>query len=338
MITKIQKINSQSLREAKELIQSGQLVAFPTETVYGLGALATDESAVKRVFEAKGRPSDNPLIVHVHRDYDIYTLVEKGNDYAEKIANAFLPGPLTMVYKSKGVVAKNLSCGLDTLAVRIPQSEEAQRFLKYVNLPIAAPSANISKHISPVTAQHVYSDFNGKIPLILDGGRCVGGIESTVLDVTGEFPVILRKGLITAEMIKEVVGECFYASENVSGKVSSPGMKYKHYSPNCETKVFERNQVGEAIAFYDELEKSGKKVAFLTDGFMAELLGDRNLLNLGKTGEEMALNLYNLLHVGEENYQYLITFKLEVNSEVMLSVNNRFSKAFFKEGCDSNNG
>lgn len=315
---------------AKELIESEQLVAFPTETVYGLGALATSEKAIKSVYAVKGRPSDNPLIVHVHKDYDLSLLVEGAyGGYAEKIANAFLPGPLTMVYKSKGTVAKCLSGNLTTLAIRIPKSEQAQEFLSYVNRPIAAPSANISKHISPVTAEHVYQDFNGKIPLILDGGKCLGGIESTVLDVTGQVPVILRKGLVTAEMISKVTGECLYAKENALTEVKSPGMKYSHYTPNCETALFERDEVDKALSLYEEYEKVGKQAIFLVDGKMAQKVQGKRLLLLGNTDEEMASNLYDLLHEGEK-YSCIITFKLLIDSELMLSVNNRFSKAFYK--------
>lgn len=331
MKTKIEKINLQSLEEAKRLLQSGGLVAFPTETVYGLGANAFSDEAVKNIYKVKGRPSDNPLICHVHKDYDITKLVEITNDYAKKIADAFLPGPLTMVYKSKGVTTKFMSCGLDTLAIRIPKSEEAQEFLRFVDLPIAAPSANISKHVSPVTAEHVFDDFNGKIPLILDGGRCEGGIESTVLDVTGDKPVILRKGLVTAEMIAKVCGSCSYASENISGKVASPGMKYRHYCPNCETAIFKRNDIKSAVCLYDNLVKQGIKTAFLCDDEMAGLLGAREILRLGADGKEMAENLYELLREGEDRYDYLITFELKIDSELMMSVNNRFSKAFFKE-------
>ena len=331
MDTLVKKLSPDSLKLAKELIEMEELVAFPTETVYGLGALATSEKAIKKVYEVKGRPSDNPLIVHVHKDYDLNLLVENAyGGYAEKIAKAFLPGPLTMVYKSKNTVASSLSCGLETLAIRIPASREAQEFLTYVNQPIAAPSANISKHVSPVTANHVYQDFNGKIPLILDGGKCLGGIESTVLDVTGEYPVILRKGLITAEMIKTVVGECEYAQETVTTKAKSPGMKYSHYKPNCDTALFERDQVQKAVGLYDRLVSEGKNPVFLADGEMVKALGQRKILNLGDTDEQMASNLYELLREGEK-YDCIITFKLKLDSELMLSVNNRFTKAFFKE-------
>lgn len=327
MITQVEKINERSLQRAKELILSGELVAFPTETVYGLGALAVSDEAVKRIYEVKGRPSDNPLIVHVHKDYDISELVTVENDYAKKIAQAFLPGPLTIVYKSNGKVSPAVSCGLNTLAVRIPQSPAAEEFLKFVNQPIAAPSANISKHVSPVTAMHVFKDFEGKIPLILDGGRCSGGIESTVLDATGDVPVILRKGLITAEMVAEVTGECLYAKDVCTKEARSPGMKYTHYCPNTQTALFERDDVGGALALYDEYVSSGKTAVFLTDEPMAELLGERKVCSLGKSASQMAANLYDGLRSCEK-YDVIISFKLKIDNELMLSVNNRFEKAF----------
>ena len=213
--TKICKIDDNSLDYAKNLITNNQLVAFPTETVYGLGGLATSDESISLIYQTKGRPSDNTLIVHVHKDYDISKLVYVEHDYVQKLIDAFLPGPLTMVFKSKGTVSKLVSCGLDTLAIRVPKHQGCQEFLKYLDLPIAAPSANISKHTSPVTAKHVFDDLNGKINLILDGDKCEGGIESTVLDVTTEMPTILRSGLVTAEMIKSVVGMCEY-SKNLS--------------------------------------------------------------------------------------------------------------------------
>ena len=185
MQTLILKPDEKSLASAKQIIASGGLVAFPTETVYGLGANAFDGDAVKTIYEVKGRPQDNPLIVHVHKDYDISRIVCDIPDYAKKLAEKFLPGPLTMVFKSIGSVSPVVSCGLDTVGIRVPSHPDAQKFLKAVDLPIAAPSANVSKHVSPTTARHVYADLNGKIPLILDGGKCTGGIESTVRDCPG---------------------------------------------------------------------------------------------------------------------------------------------------------
>ena len=186
MITRIMDIDENSLALSKEILEGEGVVAFPTETVYGLGADARSEKAVQSIYQIKGRPSDNPLIVHLHKDFDLNSLVFDEMPYATKLREAFLPGPLTVVYKSRAMVCKTVSCGLDTLASRVPSHPGAQKFLRYVNMPIAAPSANISKHISPVSARHVFEDLNGKLPLILDGGRCSGGIESTVCDVTGD--------------------------------------------------------------------------------------------------------------------------------------------------------
>ena len=208
METKIEKITAESLERAKEIIVGGGVVAIPTETVYGLGGSAFDDNAVKKIFEIKGRPNDNPLIAHVHKEYDLSKIIDGEPPYAEKLRKAFMPGPLTLVYPSKNKVSPFVSCGLDTLAVRIPSHEGAQAFLRKVNIPIVAPSANISKHVSPTSAAHVFEDFANKIPLILDGGECIGGIESTVCDVTGDIPVILRPGLITREVIASIVGGC----------------------------------------------------------------------------------------------------------------------------------
>ena len=197
METKVKQITKESLLEAKRIIENSGVVAIPTETVYGLGGSAFDDTAVQEIFRVKGRPNNNPLIAHVHKDYDLSQIIDSEPPYAETLRKAFLPGPLTLVYPSTGKVSKFVSCGLNTLAVRVPLHEGAQAFLKEVGIPIAAPSANLSRHVSPTSAKHVLDDFNGKIPLILDGGTCVGGIESTVCDVCGEVPVILRPGLIT---------------------------------------------------------------------------------------------------------------------------------------------
>ena len=206
--TQILPIDDNSIAAAKELLLSGDVVAIPTETVYGLGGNAFDDGAVQKIFAVKGRPADNPLIAHVHKDYDLSAIIDCDNDNAKKLREAFLPGPLTLVYPSTGKVSRYVSCGLNTLAVRVPSHTGAQALLKAVNLPVVAPSANLSKHVSPTSAKHVYDDFSGAIPLILDGGEATGGIESTVCDVTGPVPVILRPGLITREQIAAVCGDC----------------------------------------------------------------------------------------------------------------------------------
>ena len=325
-IINIFKIDDNSLKIAKDYVTHNKLVAFPTETVYGLGGNAFSDEAIKSIYAAKGRPSDNPLIVHVHKNYDFLSLVYDA-PYAGKLRKAFLPGPLTMVYNSKNTVSPLVSCGLDTLAVRVPSHEGAQRFLSYVDMPIAAPSANKSKHTSPVTAMHVYEDFGDEISMILDGGRSEGGIESTVLDVTGDVPIILRKGLITAEMIKSVVGACEYAGDDSDLNKRSPGTKYRHYCPKTETKLFEKGDIEGAVKFYDNVTAYGKTAMIMCDGLAAVRVGDRKVFDLGNDGNTMANRLYYGLHEGE-NYDYLIGIKFDTDDEVKLSVENRFLKAF----------
>ena len=327
MQTRVLIIDEKSLEEAKKIIINGGAVAFPTETVYGLGANAFDGNAVENVFRIKGRPNDNPLIVHVHKDYDITSLVSYIPEYAKKLATKFLPGPLTMVYKSKGTVSSAVSCGLDTLAIRIPSHSGAQQFLKYLNLPIAAPSANLSKHVSPTASEHVYNDLQGRIPLILEGGRCEGGLESTVLDCTGEIPVVLRSGLITREMIEECVGACGEYVYKDGDKALSPGLKYKHYSPNCRTCLFEGTDIKSALEVYDKEQANGVKVALLCDNKTAELAGDRVVLKLGENQSEIAANLYYLLREGERTAELIVAIAPEGRGGIMKGVINRLSKA-----------
>ena len=327
METKIMKITGESLALAKNIMLNHGVVAFPTETVYGLGAIATDPVAVSKIYEVKGRPGDNPLIAHVHKDYDITRLVKVNEDYVEDLKKAFLPGPLTMVYDSLGVVCKEATAGGDTLAVRVPSHKGAQRFLKYIDAPVVAPSANVSKHVSPVTAGQVYNDLNGKIELILDGGRCNVGIESTVLDVTADVPRILRPGYVTKEDVERIVGACEIAEHKEGDRVKSPGVKYKHYSPNCKTALFSEEQTDEILRLYKKTEKEGKKPYVLCEKKVADELGVKNVLNLGETPEEMAKNLYNLLLDGEKKADIIIGVEPKDKSGILLGVVNRLSKA-----------
>ena len=270
MITKIEKITEESLLKSVELLKSGEVIGIPTETVYGLGAVGTMPSAVKKIFEVKGRPADNPLIAHVHKDYDLNKLVYIEHDYVYELLKAYTPGPLTLVFKSKKVVCEEATCGGETLAVRIPSHKGCQSLLKLLDMPLVAPSANLSKHTSPVTAQHVYNDLDGKIPLILDGGKCSGGIESTVLDVTEKVPRILRAGLITKEMVEKVVGACLIAEHKEGDKVKSPGVKYKHYQPKCQTALFSREQIEEIKKEYKKYKEQNKIPFIMCDSDMAK--------------------------------------------------------------------
>ena len=331
METKIKPVTPESVAEAKQIIFDGGVVAMPTETVYGLGGNAFDDEAVKRIFEVKGGPNDNPLIAHVHTNYDLSKIIDYDPPYAKKLREAFLPGPLTLVYPSTGKVSPFVSCGLDTLAIRVPAHDGAQQFLKAVDIPIVAPSANLSKHVSPTTAMHVYEDFEGRIPLILDGGACVGGIESTVCDVTGEIPVILRPGLITKEMIADVVGACGeYTPDLTAGeKVKSPGVLYKHYSPRCETLLFTQEELEQAFVACAKAKGEGQRVIVLCEDRYVTLFEQVGVsaLNLGKTESEMAYRLYELLRLAEKSCDLLITIEPKDKGGVMTGVLNRLRKA-----------
>lgn len=331
MKTQVVPVCAETLAQAKEIINHGGVVAIPTETVYGLGADAFNDDAVKKIFEIKGRPNNNPLIAHVHTDYDLSKIIDFDPPYAKKLRDAFLPGPLTLVYPSTGKVSKFVSCGLNTLAVRVPSHAGAQAFLKEVGIPIVAPSANLSRHVSPTSAQHVYDDFAGAIPLILDGGACTGGIESTVCDVTGEIPVILRPGLITREMIASVVGDCKEASPTPKQgeQVKSPGMLYKHYAPRCKTMLFSAKNVKNAISAYVAESLENKGIAVLCEEKWIEefeKVGAKTL-NLGKNQAEMAMRLYDLLRQAETVCELLIAVEPEETDGVMKGVLNRLQKA-----------
>ena len=319
-----------SLEKAREYILSDNVVAFHTETVYGLGANAFSDRAVQKIFALKGRPADNPLIAHVHRDFDISSLVDKVPQYAAALKNAFLPGPLTMVFPSTGKVSRYVSCGLNTLAIRVPSSQTAQEFLKKVDLPIAAPSANRSKHVSPVTAQHVYRDFTDEIPLILDGGACEGGIESTVLDCTGAVPQILREGLVTCEMIASVVGSCEVYKSKPNERPKSPGMAYKHYAPSCKTAYFTIDELESALKIYSEEAERGGVPYLIAERKIADEFSQKglNVFDFGLTGEEMAQNLYALLRQAETVSTLLICVEPTLRGGVMAGVMNRLTRAF----------
>ncbi len=331
METLIKKIDGDSLAEAKALLLRGEVVAIPTETVYGLGGNAFDDAAVKKIFEVKGRPNDNPLIAHVHKEYDLSKIVDYDPPYAKKLREAFLPGPLTLVYPSTGKVSPYVSCGLNTLAVRVPSHEGAQALLRELDIPIVAPSANLSKHVSPTSATHVYEDFEGKIPLILDGGVCSGGIESTVCDVTGEIPVILRPGLVTREQIAEIVGECgeYRPTFEKAEKVKSPGVLYKHYSPRCQTALFTQVQIEAAILACVRAKGEGKRVRVLCERRWVTVFVKAGfvVLDLGETEAEMASKLYELLRLAEKSCDLLVTVEPRESGGVMTGVLNRLRKA-----------
>lgn len=251
MDTKI--LTEENIKEAAEIIKTGGLVAFPTETVYGLGANALDPEAVGKVYEAKGRPSDNPMIVHIARASDIGQLTPRLSPDIVTLIENFWPGPLTLVVKRKKGVPDRTTGGLDTVGVRMPDSQLALELIEQAGCPIAAPSANLSGKPSPTRAEDVIEDLNGKVDAILKGPDCRVGIESTVLDVSGQTPTILRPGIITPENIEAAIGKKIAVDPalyvNWSGdtgseefKPKSPGMKYKHYAPKADMTVIEGNR------------------------------------------------------------------------------------------------
>lgn len=236
METRLLLPTEQAISEASRLLACGHLVGFPTETVYGLGANALSETAVLAIFAAKGRPADNPLIVHVAHTSQLDAFCEV-TDQAKLLLKTFCPGPLTLLLKKKDSIPSVVTAGLPSVAVRIPSHPVARKLLETCGLPIAAPSANTSGKPSPTTANHVYQDLKGKLPLILDGGECQVGLESTVLDLTSPIPTILRPGGITPEMLLTVLPEVKVADSILrplmdGEKALSPGMLYKHYAPS----------------------------------------------------------------------------------------------------------
>ena len=243
-------IDAKSLALAAKLISGGDIVAFPTETVYGLGANAFDECAVKKIYQAKGRPGDNPLIVHIADKALIEKICLNVSDDAKKIMHSLMPGPITIVLEKNGKIPDCVTGGLNTVAVRMPSSPEAQAFLKACNLPVCAPSANTSTRPSPTTWKHVAEDMEGKIPLILKGADCQVGIESTVLDLTRETPLILRPGIVTQSEIEKVLGKKVGIPDKFDKSMNSPGIRYKHYAPKAEMIIFtgEPEKVRLAIA------------------------------------------------------------------------------------------
>lgn len=239
-----ENIDTDIIEYCAGIIKKGGLVCFPTETVYGLGANAFDPKAVSDIFKAKGRPNDNPLIVHVS-DYDMIDIIADAPSYQierlNKLGEKYWPGPLTMIVDKDTSVPEEVSCGLSTVGIRMPSNKIALALIRQSGVPIAAPSANLSGKPSPSCFEHCFRDLNGKVDVIIDGGNCTVGVESTVLDLTSDIPNILRPGAITLENVKDVLGQgdLYDWLKTLEGKPKSPGMKYKHYSPNADVTIYQ---------------------------------------------------------------------------------------------------
>ena len=293
------------IQTAAKILQEGGLVAFPTETVYGLGGNGLDNSACEKIYLAKGRPSDNPLILHISEFEELKPIVREISPAAQKLMDAFWPGPLTMVFPKSDIVPEKATGGLDTVAVRFPNHPVARAIIHAAGLPIAAPSANSSGKPSPTRASHVEFDLNGKIDMIVDGGAAEWGLESTIVDVSGEVPMILRPGAVTKEMMEEVVGKveidpAILQKPAADLKPKAPGMKYTHYSPKAEVVLVK----GETTAVVDEINRlaaedmaHGFKTGVMATEETKDLYKADIVLSLGsrERPEEIGANLFKYL-------------------------------------------
>lgn len=318
-----------SYAQAVDVLARYEVVGFPTETVYGLGAVATNEQAVQKIFDAKGRPSDNPLIVHIGTIEEVPRYIQHVPDKAKQCMEAFWPGPLTLIMEAKpNVLAPNVTAGLSTVGLRMPNHDVALTLLRQLGQPVAAPSANRSGKPSPTEAQHVFDDMQGRIPMILDGGATGIGVESTVIDMTADIPTILRPGGITKEMLEAVIGEVFQPTKlQAAAKETpkAPGMKYTHYAPNAPVFLIEPNMVNieQAIA---ALQQKGEQVALLAPQTFHKTAANY-FFSFGETQQDMATLLYHALRACDATNATVILATTTTEQGVGAAIMNRLEKA-----------
>lgn len=332
----------EELMKAAEILRKGGLVAFPTETVYGLGANALDEEAAKRIYAAKGRPSDNPLIAHIADRAGLEPLVACVPEAGRKLMEAFWPGPLTMIFPKSSRVPYGTTGGLDTVAVRMPSDPVASRLIALAGVPVAAPSANTSGRPSPTTADHVWEDMNGRIEMIIDGGPVGIGVESTIVDVTGEVPMLLRPGAITMEMLRELLGEveidpAIVGPMSPDAHPKAPGMKYRHYAPKADMTLVEGKPEAMAAEICRLARKSmeeGRNVGIICTEetrhwYPEELLSALKVRSMGMREKEetIAHNLYAVLREFDETEVDCIFCEAFPSTELGQAIMNRLTKA-----------
>ena len=324
------------IEEAGKVIRNGGTVAFPTETVYGLGANALDDEAVKKIFIAKGRPQDNPLIIHVSTK-EISGLVKDVPEVAQKIIDKFWPGPLTVILEKKDIIPNVTSANLNTIGIRMPNSEIALKLIELAERPIAAPSANISGRPSPTEVERCVEDLNGRVDYIIGGESSDIGVESTIVDCTVNPPLVLRPGGITLEMLKEInpeieLDKALKSKPNDDFKPKAPGMKYKHYAPNAHLKIINgKNEktieiINEIVENYIE---KGNDVAILTTNENLNKFNNGKVISLGSENDlkEIAKNLFEALRKCDDlGVQYILCQGFEENG-VGLAIMNRLNKA-----------
>lgn len=328
------KIDKKLIEEAAKLLKKGELVAFPTETVYGLGADGLNSQAVAKIFQAKSRPADNPLILHIASRKDLESLVEEIPPQAEILIEKYWPGPLTLILKKKDLVPNLVSAGLDTVAIRMPDNPIALALIEATARPLAAPSANRSGRPSPTQASHVMEDMKGRIPLILDGGPTGLGLESTVLDLSREEPLILRPGAITKEQLEGLLGGLGQEDyQDWQGQARSPGQKYRHYAPKAEMILFlgsfdKQKEAIKAQAIL--LAKEGKKVGIMaTDEGKLSYQGLGLVRSMGSRQEKgkIGANLFKVLRAFDDDQVDIILAESVSKDHIGMAIMNRLLKA-----------
>lgn len=326
----------QKIREAARLVKNGSVVAFPTETVYGLGADALNASAVRKIFVAKGRPSDNPLIVHISDEGDLAKLAVDIPNVMKKISRRFWPGPLTVVLKKSKMVPKITTGGLDTVAIRMPESLIATLLIREAHTPIAAPSANYFGRPSPTTAEHVLEDMDGRIGLILDGGSTKIGIESTVIDLTAKTPILLRPGGVSVEQLQKELGK-IKIHPVLRGKKAkivyrSPGMKYKHYSPDAQVILVEGSESKvsqKMIRLTRELKKQQKRVGIVC---ITKARYNADAIKIvGPSYQKFAASLFGVFREFDSKKIDVILVQAVPKRGIGLGIMNRLEKAAYKK-------
>lgn len=332
-----ENIDTEVMNEAAEILRRGDMVAFPTETVYGLGANALDEGASKKIYAAKGRPSDNPLIVHISNENQLQRVVSEIPETARKLIKAFWPGPLTIVFNKSKAVPYGTTGGLDTVAVRMPNHKIALKLIEVSDVLIAAPSANLSGRPSPTLAEHVMDDLGGRISMIIDGGPVGIGIESTIVDVTGEVPMILRPGYINKTMLEEIVGEvmvdkAILKPDNPGLKPKAPGMKYRHYAPKADFTMYDGERKAVACRINEiakALIENGYKVGIIASDESFELYKCGDVVSIGTRSDELSIskNLYKILRDFDDKEADYILGETFASDKLGQAIMNRMLKA-----------
>ncbi|KEI11003.1 tRNA threonylcarbamoyladenosine biosynthesis protein [Clostridium sp. K25] len=341
MNTKVSYLNLKNLdvkviEEAGKALREGGLVAFPTETVYGLGANALDSEAVKKIFIAKGRPQDNPLIVHI-ADFNLDNLVEEIPIIAEKIMKKFWPGPLTIIMKKSNKIPYETSAGLESVGIRMPSNVVARELIKKSGVPIAAPSANISGKPSPTNIERCIEDLNGRVEYIIGGEKCEVGLESTIVDCTVNPPCVLRPGGITLEMLREIEPEIYIdpaimKKADKDFKPKAPGMKYRHYAPKAPVKIIAGN-LSKSIAKINEMVQNyiddGKKVGIMATEETRFKYSNAIIKSLGSRNDlySIAHNLFKILSEFDNENVDIILSEAFQEEEIGIAIMNRLKKA-----------